>query len=146
MKFFARAAVLLLASFTLGHASPPTMLDDVSKALGKASKENKMAFILMGREACGNCQATKKLIKEEQVPVTEDTFVAADINVDDPRSSAEFNRKFKKEKFGSTLPFVVIADSKGKALASYSGFKSSADLKKLIEDAKSKATAAAPKK
>ena len=146
MKPLFSFTALVLVSFGVAQASPPTMLDDVSKALSKASKENKLAFILMGREACGNCQATRKLIKEEQVPVTEDTFVAADIDCDDARSRAEFDRKFKKEKFGSTLPFVVIADSKGKALASYSGFKSAGDLKKLIDDAKGRVAAATPKK
>ena len=71
-------------------------------------------------------------------------FVTADINVDDQRSQAEFDKKFKKEKFGNTLPFVVITDTKGKALASFSGYKDAESLTAMIEDAKKKA-AAAPK-
>jgi hypothetical protein len=66
----------------------------------------------------------------------------ADINVDDPRDSAEFQREFKKEKFGNMLPFVVITDAKGKALASYSGFKSQTDLTALINEAATKVSAA----
>ena len=100
-----------------------------------------MAFILMGREACGNCQATKKLVNEGQVPVTAETFVIADINVDDVRDSAEFERKFKNEKFGNTLPFVVITDAKGKVMGSYSGFKSAQDLTAMISSAGAKSTA-----
>ncbi len=96
----------------------------------------------MGRENCGNCQATRKLVNESKVPVTAEMFVIADINVDDQKSRAEFDKKFKKEKFGSTLPFVVITDSKGKALASYNGFKDAATLTKMIEDAQKKAATA----
>ncbi len=139
-----KSLLALLTSATLAihaFAAPPTWSTDVSKAISQASKENKLGFILMGREACGNCQATKKLINEGKIAVTAETFVVADINIDDARSSGEFQRKFKKEKFGNTLPFVVITDAKGKPLASYSGYKSADELGALIEEAKSKATA-----
>ena len=124
-------------------AEAPAWANDVSKAISQAGKEKKLGFILMGREACGNCQATRKLVNEGTVPVTSDAFVIADINVDDPRASAEFEKKFKKEKFGSTLPLVVITDSHGKALASYNGFKDAATLTAMIEEAKKKAGATA---
>jgi thioredoxin-related protein len=112
---------------------------DVSKAIAQAAKENKMTFILAGREACSNCQATRKMVNEGKVPVTAGAFVIADIDVDNPKSRAEFDRKFKKEKFGNMLPFVVVTDSHGKPVASYSGYKSADDLAKLIEEAKTKA-------
>jgi thioredoxin-related protein len=138
--------LLLLTLITASlHAEAPKWGFDVSKAILQAGKENKMTFILMGRENCGNCQATKKLVNESKVPVTPESFVVADIDVDNQKARAEFDRKFKKEQFGNTLPFVVITDSKGKALASFSGFKNAADLTKMIEEAKTK-TAAAPKK
>jgi thioredoxin-related protein len=131
----------LAFTFSTAFATPPTWGDDVSKAISRATKENKMGFILAGRENCGNCQATKKMVNEGKIAVTAETFVAAEINIDDPRDYAEFERKFKKEKFGNTLPFVVITDSKGKALASYSGYKSADALTALIDEAKSKAAA-----
>jgi thioredoxin-related protein len=135
------AALLLTAT---AFAEAPKWGTDVSKTISAATKDKKLGFILMGREACGNCQATKRLVNDGKVPVTAETFVIADINVDDPKASAEFSKKFKKESFGSTLPFVVITDTKGKPLASYSGFKDSATLTAMIEEAKKK-SAAAPK-
>ena len=143
MKTFTRLT-LALAITTTAFAEVPKWGNDVSKTISAAGKEKKLGFILMGREACGNCQATRKLVNGGQVPVTAETFVIADINVDDQRAQAEFDKKFKKEKFGSTLPYVVITDTKGKALASYSGFKDAATLTTMIEDAKKK-VAAAPK-
>ncbi|MDB5694436.1 MAG: hypothetical protein JWO81_3499 [Alphaproteobacteria bacterium] len=138
----------ILTAFCLGFllvgsaiADAPKWATDVSKAVSQAGKEKKLGFILLGRVACGNCQATRKLINEGKIPVTADTFVIADINVDDQRARAEFEKKFKKEKFGDTLPFVVITDSRGKALASYNGFKNAATLTLLVEDAKKKAEA-----
>lgn len=136
--------ILALAASSLAEA--PKWGTDVSKAISQAGRENKLGFILLGREACSNCQATRKMVNESAVPVTADSFVIADINCDDPKSRAEFDRKFKKEKFGDTLPFVVITDSHGKALASYNGYKSAAALTTLIEDAKTKAAATAVKK
>ena len=144
MKPFLTLAALLVATTVL--ASPPQWGTDVSKALSQAKKENKMGFILMGREACSNCQATKKMVNEEKVPVSADKFVIADINIDDARDRGEFEREFKKEKFGNMLPFVVITDAKGKPLASYSGYKSQADLTALVTDAAAKASAEPAKK
>lgn len=143
MKKLLTLAAALVASTII--ASPPEWGTDVSKALSQAKKENKMGFILMGREACGNCQATKKLVNEGQVPVSAEKFVIADINVDDARDSAEFERKFKGEKFGNILPFVVITGPNGKALASYSGFKNAGDLTKMIGEASAKAAEAEKK-
>jgi thioredoxin-related protein len=136
-------SLLCLAFIFAGSAiaDVPKWATDVSKAVSQAGKEKKLGFILLGREACSNCQATRKLVNEGKIPVTADTFVIADINVDDQRAQAEFDKKFKKEKFGSTLPFVVITDSKGKALASYNGYKDATALTALIEEAKKKAEA-----
>ena len=138
MKMFLTLSALIFAS-TVAFAEAPALEKDMTKAIHQATKENKMAFILMGRPTCANCNATKKMISEGKVPVTSDTFVMADISADDSRVSAAFKQKFPKEKFGNMLPFVVIADSKGKALASYSGYKDPATLTALIEGAKAKA-------
>lgn len=126
---------------TTAFAEAPKWGNDVSKAISAAGRDKKLGFILMGREACSNCQATRGLVNEGKVPVTADAFVIADINVDDQKASSEFTKKFKKEKFGDTLPFVVITDSKGKALASFSGYKDAASLTAMIDEAKKKAAA-----
>jgi len=47
----------------------------------------------------------------------------ADLNCDDPKVNGEFMKKFGKEKFGDTLPFVVVTDSQGRILASSGGYK-----------------------
>ena len=132
-------AAALVASPVLADA--PAFQKDLMKTVHAATKENKMAFILLGREACGNCQATKKMVREGTIPVTADAFVAGDLNIDDNRVQADFMRKFAKEKFGSTLPFIVITDSHGKALASSSGYKSPEAWKTMIEEAKKKIAA-----
>jgi thioredoxin-related protein len=143
MKSFLLRISLMLSLVTAGlRASPPEWADDVSKALSQAKKQEKLGFILMGREQCSNCQATKAMVNEGKVPVSAETFVVAEVNIDDTRDRAEFEREFRKEKFGDTLPFVVITDSKGKPLASYSGYKSPADLTSLINEASARAKGA----
>ena len=132
----------ILSALTFAaSAEVPTWGNDLSKTIHQATRENKLAFIVMGRENCGNCQATKRLVKEGKIAVTADTFVTADLNVDDQKTEAEFSRKYKKLEFGNTLPFVVLTDSRGKALAHTSGFKGADFWNKAIEDAKKQSTA-----
>jgi len=120
-------------------AEPPTLQDDLRKTLSAASKENKMGFILLGRPACGNCNMTKRLINEGKINVTAAEFVMADLNVDDAKTNAEFMRKYGKEKWGDMLPFIVVTDSRGKALANSSGFRKAEDWNTLLTEAKAKA-------
>ena len=134
----------LLAVFTASaFAAAPEPLTDMRKALTAAAKDQKMTFILLGRPTCGNCNATKAMIRDGKIPVTAEEYVMADLNVDDAKTEGEFMRKYSKEKFGSTLPFVVVTDAHGKALASSSGAKSAADWTTLLTDAKTKAGAKA---
>ena len=135
--FLLTLAALACSAF----AEPPKPLDDLRKTLSAAGKEQKMAFVLLGRPACGNCNATKAMIREGKIPVTADAYVMADLNTDDAKTQAEFTRKFSKETFGNTLPFVVVTDSRGKALASSSGYKSAEQWTTLLAEAKAKAAA-----
>ena len=137
-------AILCALTSTL-LAEAPKWGDDLSKTVHQATRENKLGFILLGREACGNCQATKRLVNEGRIAVTADTFVTADLNIDDQKTEAEFMRKYKKLDFGDTLPFVVLTDSRGKALAHANGFKGADFWNRAIEDAKKSSTAAAKK-
>ena len=132
------ASVLLFAdSSVLGAA--PEVQTDFYKTLSAATKEKKMAFILLGRPTCGNCNATKAMIRAGKIPVTAQDYVMGDLNVDDPKTQGEFVRKYAREQFGNTLPLVVVADSHGKALASSSGMRSAAEWKTILQQAKAKA-------
>ncbi|MEQ1851756.1 MAG: hypothetical protein ABMA01_09220 [Chthoniobacteraceae bacterium] len=136
-------AIALLTSPVFAEA--PAFENDMLKTVRAATKENKMGFLILGREACGNCNATKAMIREGKIPVTAETFVAADLNIDDRRVQSAFMQKYQKEKFGNTLPFVVITDSRGKALASSGGYKSPDAWTALIDEAKKKVQAQAAK-
>lgn len=123
-------AIALLA--TAAFATTPK-ITDVNEALSKAQTENKMVFMQYGREACGNCQALKAMIKGGKVHLSPSKFVYADVNCDDSATKAAFSSKFKVS--GNTLPFVVIAAPDGRQLAARSGYGSDADFNKLIKDA-----------
>lgn len=138
------ALVAVIAALTASvFAEAPTPVTEMRKALNAAAKDQKMAFILMGRPSCGNCNATKKMIKEGKIPVTSEEYVMADLNCDDDKTQNEFMRKYSKETFGETLPFVVVTDSHGKALASSSGYKPADQWTALLAEAKAKALAKA---
>jgi thioredoxin-related protein len=125
----------LLATLTLiaGAAIAAPKITDINEALTKAQAEKKMVFLQYGREACGNCQALKSMIKSGRVQLSASKFVYADVNCDDPATSKAFAEKFKVS--GSTLPFVVIAAADGRQLAARSGYGTDAEFNKLIRDA-----------
>ena len=123
-------AIALIA--TAAFAATPK-ITDVNEALSKAQTENKMVFMQYGREACGNCQALKAMIKGGKVHLSPSKFVYADVNCDDPATSKAFSSKFKVS--GSTLPFVIIAAPDGRQLAARTGYGSAVEFEKLIKDA-----------
>ncbi len=126
------------------RAEAPQMQTDMRKALSAAAKDQKMAFILLGRPTCGNCNATKAMIRDGKIPVTAADYVMADLNIDDPKTEGEFMRKYGKEKFGATLPFIAVTDAHGKVLASSSGYKAADKWTELLTEAKNKAAAKSP--
>ncbi|MEZ0255408.1 MAG: hypothetical protein ACAI37_09015 [Chthoniobacter sp.] len=134
----------LLATFVAGSlGEAPQPQTDFHKTLSSASKDQKLAFVLLGRPTCGNCNATKAMIKEGKIEVTSADYVMGDLNVDDQRTYAAFMQKYGKEDFGNTLPFVVVTDSKGKLLASSGGYKNAAKWNALLSEAKGKLSAKA---
>jgi thioredoxin-related protein len=127
---------LLLPAFALiataAFAAAPK-ITDVNEALTKAQTENKMLFMQYGREACGNCQALKAMIKGGKIHLSPSKFVYADVDCDDSATSRAFSAKFKVS--GNTLPFVVIAAPDGRQLAARSGYGTAPEFEKLIKDA-----------
>ena len=123
------------------RAGAPEPATDLYKTLNTAATDHKMAFILLGRSTCGNCNATRSMIRDGKIPVTDTDYVMADLNVDDAKVEAAFMRRFGKAQFGDTLPFVVVTDSQGKMLASSGGYKNEGQWTALLAQAKSKASA-----
>jgi thioredoxin-related protein len=109
---------------------------DLSKAFDRAKAENKMLFIQFGREACGNCQNLKTLVKGNKLDLNSKEFIYADLNCDDSKTEQLFYSKFRGS--GSTLPFVVIADSSGKQLSFRTGYGNAEEYNKFIKEAKAK--------
>jgi thioredoxin-related protein len=138
MKTLLALAALTIA-FSITARAAAEYETDLNKAVAAASEQKKMMFVIYGREACGNCQATKQMIKSKQIKVSDSKFVLVDLNCDDKAVSAEFRKRFSAETFGNTLPFVVVADSSGNALASSGGYKSPDDWEKILKTAQRKA-------
>ena len=142
MKKLLLIPALIAALVASAWADAPAPLSDFQKTLRAASKDHKLAFVLLGRPECSICNATKAMIKEGKVSVTSTDFVMGDLNVDDQRTYTAFMQKYGKENFGDTLPFVVVTDSHGKLLASSGGYKDAAKWNALLAEAKGKAKTA----
>ncbi len=129
--------VCMLAVFAVSVRAESLVAEtDLANALEKAKTENKMLFIQFGREACGNCQSLKKLIRENKVDLSPNEFVYADLDCDDKKTEDLFFSKFTGS--GSTLPFVVITNSSGKQLAFTTGYADEKAYNSFIKKAKDK--------
>lgn len=126
----------LLASFVLSLtvSSAFAWENDLDTALSKAKASGKMLFVMFGREACGNCQHLKKMIKSGAVDIKVNKYVIADINCDDKKQSAVFYKRFSVS--GNMLPFVVIAKPDGTMIASKTGYGDAVEYNKMIKSAK----------
>lgn len=133
MKKFAITAALLVFCNAFALAGGPDKITDINAALEKAKAENKMVFMQYGREACGNCQALKKMISSKSLRLSESKFVYADVNCDDSATSQIFKSKFKVS--GNTLPFVVVVAPDGTQLAARTGYGTEKEYEDIIRDA-----------
>ncbi|MFA5165114.1 MAG: thioredoxin family protein [Candidatus Omnitrophota bacterium] len=127
----------LLASFVLSLVVSGTAFaweNDLNTAISKAKANGKMVFIMFGREACGNCQHLKKMIRSGAVDIKVNKFVIADINCDDKKQSAVFYKKYSVN--GNYLPFVVIAKPDGTMITSKTGYGEAAEYNNMIKSAK----------
>lgn len=106
---------------------------ELSVALEKARAEDKILFLLAGRENCPNCRTLRTFIEEGEVKLPSEKFVYADLNCDEPNQYREFSQRFSVE--GRVLPFVIVADSVGRQFAARSGYGGPEEFTKLIDDA-----------
>lgn len=118
------------------RAAGPEPIKKLHDALSLAKKGEKMSFVLLGRPTCGNCNALREYIAREAVPLPESQYVYADLNIDDASDAKSFEDRFRVE--GTTLPFVVVADSRGKMLASRTGGGNPEAYKELLAEANEK--------
>jgi thioredoxin-related protein len=133
MKHLIKALLLgLVLSFTVSTAF--AWENDLDQAISKAKANGKMLFVMFGREACGNCQHLKKMIKSGAVDVKANRFVIADINCDNQKQGAAFYKRYSVN--GNTLPFVVIAKPDGTMITSRTGYGEAAEYNKFIKSAK----------
>ena len=127
----------LVALAPLGLAKGPEGMNNLDDALKKAKEGNKLLFVKLGRPSCGNCQALAELIRSQKLRLPEKDFVFVELNCDDQEQDRAFSQRYSVS--GSTLPFVVIADSDGTMLCSRTGYGEKKDFDKLIQEAKKKA-------
>ncbi len=133
MKAITVLTVAFMSMAAITHAGPKAETS-LKAALDKAKSENKLLFVQMGREECGNCQALKGYIQKRSLRLPESQFVWADIPCDDAPTNKLFRETFKVE--GRTLPFVVIASPDGTQLASHSGYGTVEEYESLLKEAK----------
>ncbi len=132
MKHLAKA---LMVGFVLSFVfSAVCSAADLNQSISAAKRANKKLFIMFGRQACGNCQHLKKLIRDGSVKISNSEFIIVDMNCDDKSQSQAFYKRYSVN--GNYLPFVVIARSDGTQITSRAGYGEAADYNNLIKAAK----------
>jgi len=127
-------AVLLGFVMSLAVSAAFAYENDLDTAISKAKANGKMLFVMFGREACGNCQHLKKMIRSGAVDLKVNKYVIADINCDNKKQSAAFYKRFSVS--GDMLPCVVIAKPDGTMITSRTGYGEAAEYNRMIKGAK----------
>lgn len=115
----------------------------VEGAIALAKAENKLVFIVLGREACENCQALKKSIRTREFRFS-NKYEWVEVSCDNAEELAAFRKHFKTE--GKILPFVAITDGAGNDLAHAGGPLTRQQFEELLESARRAANKAKLKK
>ncbi|MFA5094106.1 MAG: thioredoxin family protein [Candidatus Omnitrophota bacterium] len=132
MKHIAKA---LVVSFVLSFVlSAVCSAADLDQSIAAAKRANKKLFIMFGRQACGNCQHLKKMIRDGSVKISNSEFIVVDMNCDDKVQSQAFYKRYTVN--GNYLPFVVIARPDGTQITSRAGYGEASDYNNLIKGAK----------
>lgn len=117
-------------------ASPPS-LSYLDRALAGAAASGRLLLIKYGRPECGNCLSLQRLIDTGRLPLGEGKFNILDVNCDLPEQVGSFDKKYGPLFKGAPyLPFVVVADPSGRAIASHHGGASQREYADFIKTVK----------
>jgi thiol:disulfide interchange protein len=102
-------------------------------AIARARAENKLVFIEMGREQCGQCRALVQnvLTREDLRELVEERYVMLASDCDEPED--EVLDLAHKLEDAMMLPFVLIVDAQGQFIEGSSGAQDAGTLKRTLE-------------
>ena len=107
---------MLFASNNFCAAEDLIWHEDKDEVFKIAKEQGKLIFLLVGRETCGNCQGTRRLLNEEPLrPIVDDNYIMWFSDRDNNDRKAEV--KIYTDKFdiqskiqSMLLPFLYIID------------------------------------
>lgn len=142
MKSLVRWSVAGLAALLMGGATmaaqaqnhgPIPWTTSLSAAQKTAAKEKKVILVDFTASWCGPCQQMLKTTYQDKGVVTDAKgFVPVLVDVDKQKQVAA---KYKV----TSIPTILFLDAKGKILGQTVGYTDAAQLRKLMNEAKSKA-------
>ncbi len=100
----------------------------------EATKTNKLLFVSIGREACGNCIKFYNYIKKGELKLDESKFIYLKLDIDNYDHQNYFFSYFPV--MGNILPFVGVVNGKGIAFGEpRTGFGTPEDYQEFIKKA-----------
>lgn len=133
--FLPLALLLAFTAATFAQTAVPTSDEIMGKAYAQAKKENKKVMVIFHASWCGWCKKMEASINEPNLKkFFDDNYVIAYLTVQEHKGKEYLENpgamalltKLKGEKAG--LPFWVISDANGKALADSQVRPAGADL------------------
>jgi Ca2+-binding EF-hand superfamily protein/uncharacterized protein YkwD len=103
---------------------------DFDRQVARARRENKLLYLHIGREQCGNCAAMKRFYPD----LDWSSFIKVNLSCDGPDFGALYTRYRLS---GGQLPFIVIAkpDQNNTVVSSSNGYQTKQRIQKMLADA-----------
>jgi len=112
MKQLLALILTLTATFSLMAFETEKYIDkDFPVYMEEATKTNKLLFVSIGREACGNCIKFYNYIKKSELKLDETKFMYLKLDIDNYDHQNYFFSYFPV--MGNILPFVGVVSGKG---------------------------------
>jgi hypothetical protein len=135
MKQLIAFTLALVTTYSLLAFETEKYIDkDFPVYMEEATKTNKLLFVSIGREACGNCIKFYNYIKKGELKLDETKFMYLKLDIDNYDHQNYFFSYFPV--MGNILPFVGVVNGKGIAFGEpRTGFGTPEDYQEFIKKA-----------
>jgi len=133
------AGMLAVGLACTGMAGVVARTNDWAGVRAEAARDDKLLLVSLGRDACSNCRKFYGYLEDESLALDTNRVIYVKLDVDNVVDQNAFFSHFSV--MGDVLPFVGVANGKGKSFGVRHGFGTPDEYAELLRTAQDAANA-----